>query len=121
MTLVICPYCKNPAQLVTGRDVYPLREDLRFLKIWQCGPCDARVGCHKDTKIPKGTLANTELRHCRIQAHKLFDPMWKKGAKSRKEAYIWLSKKLGIPPKKCHIGNFNKYMCERVIKILDHD
>lgn len=115
--MVICPYCKKPAKLVTGREIYPHREDLRFIKIWQCKPCDARVGCHDGTQNPKGKMANAEVRALRVQAHAVFDPVWKKTSKSRADAYKWLAKKMGITTEKCHIGNFNKYECERVIKL----
>lgn len=113
----ICPYCKQPAVLVTGKEIYPLREDLRNIKIWACDPCGARVGCHNGTNKPKGTLANEETRGWRMQAHKAFDPIWQEGNMDRDRAYRWLAKKLGINPNKCHIGTFNKFMCERVVKV----
>lgn len=115
----ICPYCKKPATLVTGEEIYPLREDLRDIKIWSCNPCGARVGCHNGTNKAKGTLANAETRHWRMEAHAAFDPIWRDGDKDRFHAYRWLAKELSINPNKCHIGSFDRFMCERVIKICE--
>ena len=36
------------------------------------------------------TLANGDLRHKRIETHRMFDAIWKNGILSRKEAYRWM-------------------------------
>lgn len=117
---VMCSYCNKPAKLKTGKQLYPHRPDLADIKMWVCIPCNARVGIYKNSKslAPKGTLANKELRILRIKVHELFDPMWKKGKRSRTQAYVWLSHKLRISPEKCHVGMFNKELCIQAIKIL---
>lgn len=60
---------------------------------------------------------NDKVKKLRFEAHNHFDVLWKEGYMSRKDAYIWLSKKLGIPLKNCHIKNFNIDMCYKVIRI----
>ena len=113
---IICPYCNCEASFVSGVDVYPHRFDLYGRKYWVCEPCDARVGAHPDGR-PFGRLANAELRQLRMEAHGLFDPMWKKGGMSRNQAYWWLANKLGIPEREAHIGKADIETCKRIIAV----
>lgn len=117
-TKVICDYCNEPAELVTGNIIYPRRADLRKLQFWRCFPCKARVGCHKrsDAK-PLGRLANKSLRKAKSAAHSAFDPIWKSGDVKRRAAYEWLASRLGIEASDCHIGFFDEDMCQKVIDI----
>ncbi len=121
---VICSYCNKPAELVTGKEIYPHRPDLYPKKFWRCRPCTAYVGCHKpnagygDGTRPLGRLANAELRAAKSAAHAAFDPVWQEGIVRRGSAYAWLADKLGIPPKECHIGEFDVEQCKRVVQII---
>lgn len=110
-----CPYCLQPAKLVDSAKVYKGHRHFGF--VWQCAPCDARVGCHKDTHRPLGTLANAELREARNRAHRAFDPLWRDGRMSRIRAYRWLSHQLRIPAKYTHIAMFDLATCQRVIDV----
>ena len=115
---VICSYCGNDSRLVTGVNVYPHRPDLYNLHFWYCEPCAAWVGCHKNSDAkPLGRLANSSLRMAKSAAHRAFDTLWKNGTMSRKEAYLWLSCKLGIKFSECHIGMFDEELCEKVVDI----
>jgi hypothetical protein len=121
---VFCPYCKNDASLVTGREIYPHRQDLFSRRFWACMPCKAWVGCHEGSKghKPLGRLANAELRILKQQAHAVFDPKWKHSRSiSRKDAYAILADKLGIPVKQCHIGYFDEETCRKVIQICNEE
>ena len=82
-----------------------------------CNTCGAYVGCHKGTQVPMGRMANFELRKLRDKAHKIFDPIWKDGKMSRKEAYRWLMAKLGVTISNCHIAEFDDALCLRVIEV----
>lgn len=99
-----CPYCGKNAPLVWGDKVYPHRPDLHDKRFYLCEPCNAYVGCHKDTNKAFGTLANAELRKARSAAHAEFDPLWQMGYMKRTDAYSWLASELGIPVKQAHIG-----------------
>ncbi len=114
----ICPYCQNEALRVTGKAIYPKREDLHGGTYYQCPPCGAYVGCHPGTDKPLGNLANATLRALRSRAHGLFDPLWKSGTMKRKEAYQWLAGELGIEFKKCHIGWFDEPRCRAALAVL---
>ena len=120
---VKCPYCQSQAELVTGKVIYPHRQDLHSLNFWRCAPCDAYVACHKpgkgygDGSRPLGRLANGTLRRAKRDAHEAFDPIWKLGGMKRKDAYVWLAKELGIGVDECHIGEFDADMCCRVVGI----
>lgn len=115
--VVICGYCNDPAQLVTGREVYPHIRDLRDTPFYRCVPCKARVGCHPGTLTPLGRLANEELRKAKMAAHAAFDPIWKSKRMKRKQAYAWLADELGIANEDCHIGMFEIETCNRVVEI----
>ena len=112
-----CPYCGSNAELKTGYHVYPHRPDLAHLKIWACDPCDAWVGTHKNspTHAPLGRLANAELRKAKMAAHAAFDPLWKNGQMTRKEAYKRLAEKMGLAKEKAHIGMFDVEQCKTVV------
>lgn len=118
---ITCPYCGEPAPLVTGAEVYPHRRDLRKKKFWKCTPCAAWVGCHPKSNEPLGRLANYELRGARKRAHDAFDPLWKGyGANremTRESAYTWLSCRLRLPRSKCHIGMFDVLTCRKVLAV----
>jgi len=115
---VICPYCKNPATLVTGDIIYPHRQDLFHLFFWRCEDCDAYVGTHRDSREhrPLGRLADAVLRRAKQDAHRAFDPLWQKGPRTRQEAYQWLAHQLGIKFHQCHIGEFDANMCRKVVR-----
>lgn len=124
----ICPYCGAFSVLVTGAVIYPHRPDLAALKFYQCAPCGAYVGCHKDGDgtNPLGRLANPELRKAKSAAHAVFDPVWKARAECspgesrvriRNRCYSDLSKLLGIPREECHIGMMDVALCRRVVDI----
>ena len=120
MKKVTCPYCNNPAKLVTGEVVYPHRDDLSFNKFWHCAPCGAYVGCHHPGDRPLGRLANAELRKAKKEAHAAFDPLWvNKKFATRKLAYKWLANKLNIDAHHCHIGAFDVETCAMVIVLCN--
>lgn len=122
-----CPYCEQPAQLITGAEMYPRRPDLANRYFWRCAPCDAHVGCHQagngygDGTQPLGRLANAALRHARSLAHAAFDPLWKGKHRpmNRYRAYEWLSEQLGLSPAETHIGEFDEATCARVITLCE--
>lgn len=71
--------------------------------IWLCRPCDAFVGCHENTKKPKGRfLAKPELRDARKRAHAVIDPLWQSGCYKRSTVYIRLNEAFG---KEVHVGD----------------
>lgn len=110
-----CPYCGEWADKTNGRKVYPRRPDLHHLVIFACLPCDAWVGTHKNSGKPLGRLANAELRKAKMAAHAAFDPLWKSGQMTRKEAYKRLSEKMGLTPDQTHIGMFDVEQCKTLI------
>ena len=71
----------------------------------------------KNTQNSLGRLANKELRTLKMQAHKAFDPIWKDGYMTRKQAYKWLSDQLEIPEEYTHIGMFGVETCKIVARI----
>jgi len=119
-TVYICPYCGAHAPLVDSAKVYGKSYGLIYL----CGnwpSCDAYVGVHKGTDRPLGRMADKELRAWKVKAHAAFDPLWKSGKMTRKEAYQMLAEKLGIEINRCHIGMFDAEMCRQVTEKLTEE
>jgi len=109
----ICPYCNKFSKKTTGKDIYSRRPDLYDLTFYQCKPCDASVGIHKNgSEKPLGRLANSELRDEKKLTHKLFDKLWQQGFMKRKEAYKFLAESLNIDVNDCHIGMFDIKTCK---------
>jgi hypothetical protein len=112
---------------VTGAEVYPHRPDLKRKWFYRCAPCRAWVGCHPNSKVPLGRLADAELRKAKEAAHAHFDPLWKAVArrdgisnnKARGRAYAWLADQMSLAPDDCHIGMFDVGQCNRVIRICN--
>lgn len=121
MTAVLCAYCQQPAQLVSGETIYPHRRDLYARRFWHCAPCGAWVGCHPGTTKPLGRLADAELRQAKQVAHAAFDPLWRNTSIKRSHAYGWLATQLGIDRKRCHIGYFDVETCRRVVEICSKE
>lgn len=111
----ICPCCKKPGELITGREVYPHRKDLWGRMFWACAPCDTRVSCHKGSKRPLGGMVGEYTRLMRGRAHGWFDKIWQEGYMKRDRAYQWLAKAMGVDKDDCHIAMFNDDQCRQVI------
>jgi hypothetical protein len=98
--------------------VYPHRSDLHAKRFWLCAQCDAYCGCHPDGS-PLGMLANADLRAARREAHAAFDPLWRRGAMTRSQAYAWLARGMGLDMRDCHVGRFDAKQCARVIELCE--
>lgn len=115
-----CPYCGSRALLRPSSVVYGTKAVDPAAPYYVCAHfpiCDAYVAAHKKTCLPMGTLANAELRRKRIQAHAALDCLWESGLMSKKQAYLWLQAKLGLPEQEAHIGRFSTFRCEQVIQL----
>lgn len=115
-----CPYCGRPVQLRPASYVYgeDNLDPQGFLYVCNGYPdvCDAYVGVHKKSGRPMGTLANGELRHKRIEAHRALNQIWKEGYMTKHGAYIWLQNRLNLRKKDMHIGMFSDYLCMETIR-----
>jgi len=120
MRKVMCPYCGQNAEHVSGDVIYPDNQKLHHLWYYFCRMCNAWVGTHKDNHYrPYGQLADLYTRQARSRAHKIFDKFWDT-KKERTELYKDLAKVLNISERDCHIGKFNQEMCNKVIKMFSN-
>lgn len=129
-----CPYCSGQAQVVGGDTIYPHRPDLAHKKFHLCEPCNAYVGCHEagsysyvkgkrvvsDGTLPLGRLANQSLREAKQRAHAAFDPLWKSGDRTRKQAYGWLAIRMGLSVDDTHIGMLDEDQCDLVVAFCNN-
>ena len=70
-----CPYCGSQALLRPASVVYGPKASDPAATYFICArfpACDSYVAAHRDTRLPMGTLANSELRRKRIEAHRAF-------------------------------------------------
>lgn len=114
-----CPYCGRIAVLRDAAYVYGKNNIDPDGRLYVCGgypECDAYVGAHKGSGAPKGTLADSGLRHKRIVAHRALDRIWKQGIMTKAGTYIWLQNRLNLRRQDMHIGGFSEYYCGEVIR-----
>lgn len=114
-----CPYCGRNAVLRESAYVYGKSNLVPDGRLYVCSgypECNAYVGVHIGNGKPKGTLADSELRHKRILAHRALDQVWQQGIMTKSSTYIWLQNRLNLRKKDMHIGCFSEYFCKEVIK-----
>lgn len=115
-----CPYCGSPAlcrpaSIVHGSSVL---EKGRYLYICSHWPeCDSYVAAHKKDKRPMGNLANKELRHKRMLAHRALEELQQARHMEKWAVYLWLQGHLNLNEEQAHIGLFSEQMCEQVISL----
>lgn len=110
---MICQYCNKEAVWTENKAIYGKNYGKSYM-CYYCKPCNAYVGCHKNSKAPLGTMANAELREWRKKAHAEFDPIWKnRSQKNRGKLYEEISRHFG---KDIHIGASDLVMCQRIIE-----
>ena len=76
-----CPYCKRPGVLRPAAYVYGDNnlDPEKYLYVCSGYPsCDSYIGAHKKSMRPMGTMADSDLRNKRIEAHRALDAIWKK-------------------------------------------
>lgn len=115
-----CPYCHAHASLRPASLVYGSTPQTRGKFLYVCDrwpACNAYVSAHERTLLPMGTLANGDLRHKRILAHRALKKLQQDCHMEKWEVYIWLQAKLGLDAHQTHIGQFSEYMCEQVISL----
>jgi len=115
-----CPYCGahaayRPAAVVYGKSTKFADAYLYICSRWPS--CDAYVSAHKKSKKPMGTLANSELRHKRILAHRALKSLEKQYKMEKRDVYIWLQSKLAFTEEQTHIAMFSEYLCDQVITL----
>ncbi|WP_309720318.1 zinc-finger-containing protein [Armatimonas sp.] len=116
---LVCPYCGSTAKLTDGTPVY---KTTRYGQVYICGnypECDAYVGVHPNSDLPKGTLANPELREWRKAAHAKFDPLWQSKRITRKKGYMILAEHLEIAREDAHIGHFDIEQCKKLLSLMN--
>lgn len=77
--------------------------------------CDAYVSAHKNNLRPMGTLANGELRHKRIIAHRALEAYRTKTRMSKWSIYLWMQGKLRLDARHTHIAMFTEEQCDQLI------
>ena len=126
--VVICPYCGKAAHYIASSAA--IYRGVEYGPLYICRPCQAWVGVHRDTLIPLGRLADRELRLAKMEAHHIFDAIWRnryavKRARdpqyslgmARGGRYKALAQAMGIPRSQCHIGMFDAVQCRVAIEI----
>jgi len=92
-----------------------------FYGCTQYPQCKGAHGAHPDGK-PKGKPGTAATKKARIEAHALFDRIWKeKLVKNRGAAYKWMQKALGLSKSQAHIGEFSTEQCRQLMKAVYDD
>lgn len=115
MDEIKCTYCGRPAEWVENKEVYGRNFGTSYM-IWLCRPCDAYVGCHQNSRRPKGSFANRPLRQARRAAHAVIDPLWQSHRYKRRTVYIRLKEAFG---REIHVGESDEKQCAEIIKTAE--
>lgn len=111
----ICRFCSGVVRLVSNATFYGGKA-FGWPLAYACSDCGARVGCHPNTDIPLGTLADRKTMLARRAAHAAFDPLWQnRGPGARSRAYQALSQAMGRAA--AHISWMDRSECEQVVAI----
>ena len=104
-----CPNCGSPVTLVSHAEIYGGREygDWPYAYLCSGEKCSSYVGLHPDTDLPMGTLADQPTREARKANKGSFHYLQLRKGWTRKQAYTWLSARMGIPASACHWGMFS--------------
>ncbi len=121
---VFCPYCGAKARLVKARDIYGAKAVEPEEWMYACrnfkNGCDAYVTTHHGTTIPKGSLANSELRNKRIKVHQKIDQVVRtKAGLGKSMVYDLLCDHFSLPLHQFHVGSSDLYYCTEAIRFLD--
>lgn len=80
--------------------------------LWVCkaAGCGALATTPYNSRHPHGTMARREVRQLRMDAHEIFDLVWKQGIAiwTRDEAYEWVAVALEVPLEECNISRLSK-------------
>jgi zinc-finger-containing domain len=104
----LCDNCCSVNVVLTTNDRIYGRQHGKWPYVFYCCDCGAAVGCHPNTHVPLGRMADRETRHLRAKAHESFDPLWRSGLMPRSDAYRWLARELEIEDEACHISWLTK-------------
>jgi len=106
-----CPECGG--QMVLRNSRYGL-----FYGCTGYPECRAAHGAHADGR-PLGTPADAATKKLRIEAHAVFDRLWKGGSMSRSAAYRWLREAMELSEAEAHIGRFTSEQCLALMAKVD--
>lgn len=109
-----CIYCNGEVHLVSNARFYG--KEIGWPLAYVCS-CGARVGCHPETSIPLGTLADKATSAARSAAHQAFDPLWRgKGREVRTRAYAALAEAMGAGSPG-HISMMTIADCTKLVRV----
>lgn len=111
-----CRFCKGKVLLVSNKEIYGV--EYGWPLIYKCESCHARVGCHRGTDIPLGTLANSKTIEARKKTHALLDSLWRgKPAHVRTKVYRILAEKMAR--REFHVSWLDAEECDQVIRWIN--
>lgn len=80
--------------------------------------CTATHGAHPNGE-PLGHPGDKATKQARMDAHAVFDDLWRSGTFSRSGAYKWLAKKLGV--EEVHFGEMSEKECREAIEVIEEN
>lgn len=115
MSQLKCPECG--AKLILKRS-QKFNKSFYGCETWFTTKCPGSMSAHQNSNKPMGIPVDGETKLLRIEAHSLFDPMWKDGEMKRKDAYKWMAETLDIDHEKAHISMLDKETLKKLIFAL---
>lgn len=88
----------------------------RFYYACEDPGCDGSIGCNSDGSI-HGIPGDSKTKQARIDAHEVFDKLWKDGHYTRGGAYRVMARKMGVAI--LHIGELEEDDCRKLIDLVE--
>jgi len=82
--------------------------------------CKGSVGARADGTPVAMPTSMTE-KEARIDATENFERLWKSGKMDRKDAFVWLCKKMKCQRSEAHIARFTVQQCEALINFVNRE
>ena len=115
-----CNVCQSARVIYTENKILYKQNVGDWPMCYYCLSCRASVSCHDGTNIPKGLLANREVKAYRTMAHEAFDRIWMRKIMTRFDAYQWLADILCVPVEMASISQLSKENLIRAIEISNN-
>lgn len=116
---VDCPECGRRMVLrVTRKFTYKDGSPRKFYGCPGWPACKGTHGCDKDGK-PYGKPGDEKTKRARMDAHEVFDRLWKDKHMSRDDAYEWMQAVMNMTESEAHIGNFDVSQCARLRELAE--
>lgn len=75
----------------------------------------------RDLSFKLRDLGSNDVKLARGAAHAKFDLLWKRQLMTRREAYLWLQKTMGLTEQQAHMEQMDIEQCKQVVTHVEKE